>query len=130
MTSEEAYNECLKQNKNIPELESFIINEAKWSFFYARDIIKKRWEKGENVISQNTEYSYRYSLEIVKKQWLKGEESINKNSEYAYYYVCNIVKKPYEKFHNIILCSAYRNDYIDFLKNKKYNMNKISEWLI
>ena len=51
MTSQEAYEKCIKEKKRIIELEDLIATDLEYSYFYARDIIKEPWKRGEEVIS-------------------------------------------------------------------------------
>ena len=130
MTPFEAYMKCKKENKRILELEDIIICDPKCSYYYANDIIKGPWEKGEDSISKNPQYSYWYATDIIKGPWEKGEDSISKNPQYSYWYATDIIKGPFEKSHPIIFNSQYNHDYIKLLKRKKYDLNKINEWLI
>jgi len=66
MTPEQAYYKAKKSGKRMPELELTISKNAYWSYYYARDVIKGRWELGEAVISKNTQYSYGYAIGIIK----------------------------------------------------------------
>ena len=104
MTPYEAYSKCLEQNKRILELE--------------------------DIISTSPQYSYYYVLDIIRAPWKQGENSISKNPIWSYKYANYIIKGPFEKCHPIIFYSDYKDDYINFLKSIKYDINKISEWLI
>ena len=104
MTPYEAYSECYKQGKRIPELEGIISSDPKYSYFYALNIIGGPWKQGEDSISSDLEWSY----------------------DYIHY----IIEGPFEKCHPFIFDSEYKENYIHFLKRKKYDMDKISEWLI
>ena len=104
MTPEEAYYKCRKKNKRIPELEEIIATNSYCSYFYARNIIKGPWKR--------------------------GEEAINKHPEYSFWYALYVIKQPFEKCHSHIFNSQYKDKYIKFLKSINYDMGKISEWLI
>lgn len=104
MTPKEAYQICLTENKRSKKLQEIIFTDPKWSFYYARYIIGGPWELGEEVISKNPSWSFSYAYEIIKG--------------------------PFEKCHHIIFNSSWKNVYINFLKSKNYDINKIGEWLI
>ena len=104
MTPEEAYYKCKNENRRIPELE--------------------------DVIATDSKYSYRYAINIIKGRWEKGERSISTNSHYSYWYVINIINCPFELGHRAIFNSHYKNEYIDFLKSINYDLSEIGEWLI
>jgi hypothetical protein len=46
--------------------EEYFAKDAIYSYIYARDFIKGRFELGENAIAKDTEYSYYYAKEIIK----------------------------------------------------------------
>lgn len=104
MTPQEAWLKCKNQKKRIPELEDVIATDSKYSYYYASNIIKGRWKK--------------------------GEESIANNSHYSYWYAINILNRPFHLGHHFIFNSRWKNDYISFLKSINYDLNEISEWLL
>ena len=130
MTPEQAYLRCIKENKKISELEGIISNDYYYSYLYALHVIEGPFEKGEKEISKHPYWSFHYTRDIIKRRWERGEEVISKNSHYSYYYARDIIQEPFEKCHPIIFNSEYKNNYMNFLKSKKYELNKISEWLI
>ena len=132
MTPQEAYEKCIKEKKRILELEDLIATDPdpEHSYYYACDIIKGPWERGEDAISKDPDISYWYANDVIKGPWGRGEEVISKDPGWSYSYAHDIIKGPFEKSHHIILNSELKNNYIKFLKRKKYDMTKISEWLI
>jgi len=66
MTPYEVYDKALSLGKRIPKLEPFILKDAYWSYWYAKDVIKGRFISGEAVISKNARYSYWYALYVIK----------------------------------------------------------------
>lgn len=104
MTPKEAYEKCYKQKKRILKLEDIIATDSK--------------------------YSYCYSFNIIKGPWERGEEAISKDPWHSYLYARDVIKGPFEKSHPIIFYYQIKDYYLDLLKRKKYDMNKISEWLI
>jgi hypothetical protein len=104
MTSKEVYYKCYYEKKRMPQLESIIANDPYYSYLYARDVIKGRWEGGEKSIATDSECCYRYAIDA-----LKG---------------------PFRQGHPEIFNSEYKQIYIKFLKSINYDLNKISEWMI
>ena len=104
MSPEEAWLKCKNKKKRIPELEDVIATDSKYSYYYASDIIKGRWEKGEQSIATNCHYSYWYAI--------------------------NIINCPFHLGHHFIFNSRWKEDYIIFLKSINYDLNEIIEWLL
>jgi len=52
MTPKQAVLECLEKRKRIPELEPVILGDPVASCYYAKNVVKGRWEAGEPVIAR------------------------------------------------------------------------------
>jgi hypothetical protein len=104
MTVEEAYHKCFVEKKRIPILEQIISTNSYYSYMYAENVIRGRFEKGETTIANDSTYSYLYARSVIKKPFYLG--------------------------HAKILNSEWKNKYIAFLKSINYDINKIIEWLI
>ena len=104
MNSYKAYRICLEENKRSKKLEKIIIEDPQWSYFYALNVIKGRWDEGEDTISKDPKWSY--------------------------YYATVVIDEHFKKSNDIIFNSEYKKKYIKFLKRKKHDMIEISEWLI
>jgi hypothetical protein len=104
MTPYEAYYKCYNEQKRIPELESIIATDYKYSYWHAQDVINGRFEEGERSIATNPQYSYRYARYIIKE----------------IFPLC----------HHIIFNSEWKDEYIGFLKSLNYDLSEIGEWLI
>jgi hypothetical protein len=104
MTPYEAYYKCYNEQKRIPELESIIATDYKYSYWHAQDVINGRFEEGERSIATNPEYFCRYARYIIKA--------------------------PFPLGHPVIFNSEWKNEYLDFLKEIDYDLNEISEWLL
>jgi hypothetical protein len=101
MTPQEAYLKCLAEKKRIPTLEQIITTNSYYSYMYAENVIKGRFEEGETTIANDSTYSYLYARSVIKK--------------------------PFHLCHPEIFNSKYKNHYIEFLKSINYD---ISEWLL
>jgi hypothetical protein len=72
---------------------------------------------------------------VIKGRWEKGEEAISKSHEHIYLYAVNVLDDKFDLGHHTIFNTrdqVYSNDmykdmYIDFLKKKKYKINKKGE---
>jgi len=119
MTPKEAYRKARKLDKRIPKLEPVILKDAFYSYFYAKDVIEGRWEKGEAIISKDTFYSYYYALHVIKGRWEPGEAAISKNAHYSCRYAKEVIKGRLPDFmHNAVLLSndEYTKEYVEFIK--------------
>ena len=130
MTPEKVYLKCLKENKRFFFLEHIILQNEQYSFYYARDIIKGRWEEAEKIISTDPLYSYHYARDVIKRRFLEGEKIIANHLYYSYLYARNIIKGMFPLCHYNIFYSLYKDKYIDFLKSINYDLSEIEEWLI
>ena len=70
--------------------EQEALKSAKSSYLYALNILKGRFEKGEDVISKDAYYSYCYARDVLKGRFEKGEDVISKSDEYSKLYKKNI----------------------------------------
>ena len=77
--------------------EDIISKDARYSYCYARFVLKGRFEKGEDIISKDARYSYYYARDVLKGRFEKGEDIISKNAEYSYIYALDILKGRFEK---------------------------------
>ena len=84
----------------------------------------------EKIIATNAQYSYWYASDIIKERWEEGEKIIAKDIYYSFFYAQHVIKGPFHLCHPIIFNSSYKKDYILFLKSINYDLNEISEWLI
>ncbi len=78
-----------KYNDNPAELkkrEDAIAKSARYSYDYAKDILKGPFPKGEAAIAKSAEYSWYYAHDILKGPFPKGEAAIAKDPVYAYRY--------------------------------------------
>lgn len=89
-----AFSECIKENKRIPEYENSIITNHMYSYFYARDIIKGPFKKGEEKISQDSYTSYLYARDVIQGPFLLGHNTIL-NSEWKKHYLKLLKQKGF-----------------------------------
>jgi len=119
MTPEQAYYKAKKSGKRMPELELTISKDAQYSYFYARDVIKGRWELAEPAISKDALYSYYYARNIIKGKFISGEAVISKNARYSYWYAINVIKGKLPDFmHNQMILNndEFAKEYVESIQ--------------
>jgi len=119
MTPQEAYCKAKNLGLRIPKLEPTIIQDAEYSYLYARDIIKGRWELAEPIISKDAFYSYRYATDVIKDRFIIAEPTISKDAQYSYYYAKYVIEGKLPDFmHNqmILENNEYTRKYIEYIK--------------
>lgn len=93
-------------NQNFYPIIHIIKKSTKWSFMYARDIIKGRWISGEEAIAKSSYYSYFYAKEIVKGRWSEGERAIMANNTHWHWYIDDVLKRIGSNAEHVVLCSC------------------------
>jgi hypothetical protein len=114
MTPEEAYKICYKKNKRITKLENIIASSSYYSYMYARDVVKNRFEEGEKEISTASNWSFGYAKNIIKAPFPLGHPAIF-NSESS--------RSNYSDFLENLEFSNYKRDYNDRI-NLFYEFSK------
>jgi len=119
MRPEEAYNKARKPGGKTPELETTISQDTYYSYRYAIEVIKDRWELGEPAISKDAYYSYCYAKYIIKGRWELGEPAISQDAYSSYWYAIEVIKGRLPDFmHNALLLSNDESakKYIKFIQ--------------
>ncbi len=80
-----AYNKALNQKLDDSDVAA-ISEVASIAFFYAANVIQKRFELGEKAISKKPSYSYVYSRDVIKGRFELGEPAIAKDANNSYWY--------------------------------------------
>jgi len=115
MTPEEAYD----LGKRIPELEPVISQDTFSSYWYALNVIKGKWKKGEPAISKNAQCSYYYARHIIKGRWELAEPTISKNAFYSCWYAKYVIEGKLPDFmHNQMILNNDEStkEYVKFIK--------------
>ena len=94
----------MMKDKNKLNEEKEALKSPHYSYYYARNVLKSRFEKGEDIISKSPHYSYLYALKVLKGRFEKGEDAISENSQYSKLYKKNIydAEKELEQLRNSI----------------------------
>ena len=87
MTPKEAYGQAWKQGYGTTEQEAIIATNSCYSYLYAKDVIKGRWELGEAIIATDAYWSYYYARDVIKGRFPLGESLslIAKIGRWKYY---------------------------------------------
>ena len=83
-----------------------IVNNAKYSYRYARDVLEGRFIEGESIISQDAYYSYYYALDVIQGRWPEGEKVIAQDAQYSYHYALNVIKGRFPECEKAIAQNA------------------------
>ena len=75
--------------------EPAIARHPRHSFWYALKVLNGRFELGEDAIATDTEYSYAYSL-FLGMPFKKGEVAISRNAEQSCSYAINVLGHRFE----------------------------------
>ncbi|MEM4460769.1 MAG: hypothetical protein QXY70_01365 [Nanopusillaceae archaeon] len=89
------------------ELEDIIAQDPEYSFYYALNVLKGPFLKGEDVIAKDPQYSYLYAFDVIGGPWPKGEDAIAQDPCWSFHYALNVIKGPWPKGEDAITQSAY-----------------------
>lgn len=75
--------------------ETAISSSSYHSYIYAANVLKARFELGEDVIATNASYSYLYARDVIKTRFIAGESSILKIPSIISKYARDVIKGPW-----------------------------------
>jgi len=110
------------------EFEDIIAQDARFSYNYAKNILKGPFLKGENILSNDSNYAYLYARDVIRGPWSKGEDIIASDFWSANRYSQDVLKDRFKKGEKAIISSPkkeYLKEYMDFLKS----IGKLNEFL-
>src|SRR5574343_449557 len=84
-----------------------LAKSPKYAYYYARDIIKGRFQEGEAAIAGNAYYAYLYARDIIKGRWPEGEKAIASSANFACAYAIDIIKGRFPECEKAIASDAY-----------------------
>jgi len=111
-----------------PKGEDAIVKDPWSAYSYAFNVIKGPWSKGEDAIAKQPNHSFEYAAYILHSPFPKGEDVIATNSNYSIRYAKEVLKDRFIKGENTIINdsdSTYLKRYINFLRRIK----KLKEFL-
>jgi hypothetical protein len=83
------------------------LTDPKAAFYYARDVIKGRWEQGEPIIATAPQWAYSYAISVIKERFELGEATIATVSVCAYWYALYVINGRFELGESIISTDGY-----------------------
>jgi hypothetical protein len=86
--------------------EPIIAKDPYSSHHYATEVIKKRFKMAEPMMAKNAEiyYVYLYVRDVIKGRWEQGEEAIMKDKEYVLHYAEYLLKYELKHIDFYIKC--------------------------
>lgn len=54
-----------------------------WAYWYAREVLKGRFEEGESVIATDAEWSYYYACDVLNGRFILAEPIIATDAEWS-----------------------------------------------
>ncbi|MEM3509400.1 MAG: hypothetical protein QXL51_00665 [Candidatus Aenigmatarchaeota archaeon] len=113
------YARKIVEGKVDDELENIIAQDPEYSFYYALNVLKGPFLKGEDVIVKNPQYSYLYAFDVIGGPWPKGEDAITQSAYFSYQYAKEVLNDRFKKGEDVIIKDRFHLDYyLDFLKSR------------
>jgi hypothetical protein len=75
--------------------ETAISSSSYHSYIYAANVLRARFELGEDAIATNASYSYMYARDVINTRFIAGEASILKIPSIIAKYARNVIKGPW-----------------------------------
>jgi len=110
---------------SIQRLEDTIAKNVKCSFDYA-EFTRKRFYKGERIISTDPKYSMHYAYYIIKGRFPQGERAIAESAEWAFHYATTVMKGGFPLGERTIFCDPTLSvEYRQFLLQRRYDYESL-----
>ena len=81
--------------KELKKREKYIATDAKYSYRYARSVLKGPFPAGEEAISKDPDYAYWYAEDVLAAPFPAGELAISKDAFYAFWYARRVLNGPF-----------------------------------
>jgi hypothetical protein len=115
----ESISDIIKYKDEIIKSTMIIESIFKSPYSEIKEFLISLFEDESQVIKINSLWlAYNYALYTIKGSWKQSEDVISENLEYSYKYARDVIKGPFPKGESTIFGSSYKNDYIEFLKQK------------
>ncbi len=88
------WNKYRKTPIELKKREKAIAKNSEYAYYYARNVLHKRFPLGEEAIAKDPRYAYEYAINVLCDRFPLGEEAIAKSPYYAVEYAKNIIKGP------------------------------------
>lgn len=92
-SAEEAYDFAFRNQCKLDLNDEILIaTKPNLSYWYAKNILKEKFELGEKIISTSSVYSFLYATEVLKSRFKQGEKTIAEDclSGSKHLNLCNI----------------------------------------
>jgi hypothetical protein len=110
LASEYAFRFAKKSKTRNQNLEKLIAKDSKYSYQYAKEIIKGRFEAGEATIAKEAHESFFYALEVLKGRFELGEMAISKSGSYSRQYAQCILNERFKLGEPAIVAMFFEKD--------------------
>lgn len=111
----------------LPEHKELFAKDAEYAYEYAK-AFDSRFREGEDAIATSAKYSYYYANEILNwmygklERFTKGEPAIAKDAEFSYYYAMHVLKGPFTEGEKTMkanpkIWNAYKSEMARFGKD-------------
>lgn len=126
MTPKDAYLYSIVIRGQCSEYEAAIIQDPRYAYLYACDVLRSRWLLGEEVIAQDPKYAFLYAKYVIHGRFSEGEAAIATNAEWAYRYAVEILSSRFHKAESIILRSDCSEKYMRlFMELEKVDWREV-----
>lgn len=95
--------------KTLRDREDAIAKSAKYSYLYAKAVLKGAFSKGEKAIAKDAQYAYSYAR-LINKPFRAGEDIIAKSAIQSLHYAAFVLRAPFSKGEPAIAKFAEEDD--------------------
>jgi hypothetical protein len=107
-----------KDRESITKLKEFCTKSAMAAYYFASHT-NKRFIEGESAIAKDAKFSFGYAKLVLRGRFENGELTISNDFDYAVQYATDVLKGRFEKAEPVIARSRRATDeYIDFFDGK------------
>jgi len=108
----EIYEAAEKITRREPRLEEILATDPFFSFLYAKNILRGRFEQGEATIAGHSSWAYQYCHCVIKGRWPQIEATLAKCPTQVCLYAGNVIRGRFiEGEKTIMQLPCYAVDY-------------------
>ena len=86
----------LKENNLFKKAESILKKDPELSYYYSKEILRKRWNEAETFIKEDPYWAYLYARDVIGGRWIEAEENIAKSKNMSYFYLIDIANNRWK----------------------------------
>ena len=94
------------------------------AYFYAKDVIRRRWPEAEQTIAKNPWCAVHYASEVIGGRWPEAEPTIATDPFFAYYYADAFIKDRWPEAEEVIAKSGFKDEYL------QAHPGALDDWLL